>query len=161
MTGTKHVVGVSDMKLARAEGDIIVTHALGSCLGIVLYDPVARVGGILHAMLPQASVNPQKAEANPFAFVDVGTPAYIQQALAAGAQKSRLVVKVAGGAAMNNGADMFAVGKRNFLMLRKVLWQQGLMIRNQDVGGTISRTLYLEIATGQTWIVSRGEKWSL
>ena len=149
------------MKLSRSADDIIVTHALGSCLGIVLYDPVAKVGGIHHAMLPQASVNPAKAEANPYAFVDVGTPAYIQAALAAGAAKNRLVVKVAGGAAMNSGADMFAVGKRNFLMLRKILWKQGLMIKNQDVGGTISRTLYLELATGQTWIVSRGEKWSL
>jgi chemotaxis protein CheD len=161
MSSLKHVVGVSDMKVSRSPGDIIVTHALGSCLGIVLYDPVAKVGGILHAMLPQASVNPAKAEANPYAFVDVGTPAYIQQALAAGAQKNRLVVRVAGGAAMSTGADMFAVGKRNFLMLRKVLWKQGLMIKNQDVGGTISRTLYLEIETGQSWIVSRGEKWSL
>jgi len=149
------------MKVSKNPGDSIVTHALGSCLGIVVYDPVAKVGGILHAMLPQSSVNPAKAQANPYAFVDVGTPKYLDKILMAGAQKSRLVVKVAGGSAMSAGADMFAVGKRNFLILRKVLWKQGLRIKNQDVGGTISRTLYLDLDSGRTWIVSRGKQWDL
>ena len=65
----KHVVGVGDMKVSNTIGDVIVTHALGSCIGLAIHDPVAHVAGILHFMLPLSSVNPEKARLNP------GTPA--------------------------------------------------------------------------------------
>jgi len=67
----------------------------------------------------------------------------------------------AGGASMSTRAYMFAVGKRNFFMLRKVLWKESLMIKNQGVGGTISRMLYLDLDSGRTWIVSKGKEWDL
>ncbi len=70
----RHVVAVGDMKIGR-DADLIVTHALGSCLGLVVYDPVEKVGGLLHAMLPLSKINPDKAKANPYMFVDTGVPA--------------------------------------------------------------------------------------
>lgn len=157
----RHVVGVADMKIATGHDDVVVTHALGSCLGIAIYDPVAAVGGIFHVMLPSATVSPEKAAKNPFMFVDTGTPLFFKDAYAAGAAKDRLKVKVAGGAALGSGEDFFAIGKRNFVALRKLFWKNGIMIAAEDVGGNVSRTLHLDVATGRTWIQSMGREWDL
>ncbi len=157
----RHVVGVADMKIVRDRHDVVVTHALGSCLGISIYDPGACVGGIFHVMLPAASVNPDKAQTQPYMFVDTGTPLFFREAYAAGAVKGRLVVKVAGGAALVGADDFFAIGKRNFVALRKLFWQNGILIAGEDVGGNISRTMYLEMATGRTWLQSSGKEWDL
>ncbi|MEW6746032.1 MAG: chemotaxis protein CheD [Planctomycetota bacterium] len=158
----RHIVGVADMKIATAPTDEVVTHALGSCLGIAVWDPEVKVGGILHAMLPSASVSPDKAQANPYMFVDVGTPCLFKAIYAAGGKKERLVVKVAGGAAIGkSNQDFFAIGRRNVVMLRKLFWKNGIIIAGQDVGGTMARTMYLEIATGRTWLQSNGREWDL
>lgn len=149
------------MKIARGHDDVIVTHALGSCLGISIHDPVARVGGIFHVMLPNASVSPDKAAANPYMFVDTGTPQFFKEAYAAGAAKERIKVKVAGGAALGSGEDFFAIGKRNFVILRKLLWKNSILIAAEDVGGNISRTMYLDVGTGRTWLQSGGKEWDL
>lgn len=156
----KHVVGVADMKIASG-GDEIVTHALGSCLGIVIHDAVASIGGILHVMLPSGNVNPEKAKANPLMFVDTGVPVFFREAYAAGAVKDRLKVRVAGGAALGQGEDFFAIGKRNYVVLRKLFWKNGVMIAGEDVGGNISRTLHLDVSTGRTWLQSGGREWDL
>jgi chemotaxis protein CheD len=155
------VVGVGDMKLSNQRGDILVTHALGSCLGIVIHDAVAGVGGLLHVMLPSTEcTSREKVASNPYMFVDTGTVLLFKQAYALGALKERLVVKVAGGAALQQSAqDFFAIGKRNFLMLRKLLWQNGVMLAGQDVGGNIARTLFLEVGTGRMWLQSNGKEW--
>jgi chemotaxis protein CheD len=155
------VVGVADMKLSSTRGEIIVTHALGSCLGVAIHDPVTCLGGIFHVMLPLASVAPDKAASNPWMFVDTGTPLFFQQAYSAGAQKSRLVVKVAGGANVAQGEDFFAIGQRNITMLRKLFWKNGILVKGEDVGGHIARTLYLEVGTGRTWLHSSGREWEI
>lgn len=157
----RYVVGVADMKVAGGADDVVVTHALGSCLGISVHDPEAGVGGILHVMLPSCSVSPEKAQRNPCMFVDTGLPVFFEAARQAGAVKQRMVVKVAGGAAFGDKKDFFAIGKRNFTVLRKLFWKNGIMLAAQDVGGSLSRTLYLEIGTGKTWLQSNGRKWAL
>ena len=146
----KHIIGIAEMKISASADDLLITYALGSCLGIVVYDPVARVGGMLHAMLPVSTVNPEKAQKNPFVFVDTGVPRLFQAAYAAGARKERIVLKVAGGAAMKNEAeDQFQIGKRNFTMLRKLLWKNNVLIESYDVGENHSRTMWLDVATGE------------
>jgi chemotaxis protein CheD len=157
----KHVVGVADMKISNKQGDIIVTHALGSCIGLALHDPVARVGGILHFMLPASSVNPTKAKTNPFMFADTGIPAIFRQAFGLGATKKNLKVKVAGGAAVFEDKDFFAVGKRNQVLTRKILWKNNILIEGENLGGSQSRTLYLEIGTGRAWMVIKGQEVAL
>ena len=155
----KHIVGVADMKISCQSGDVLVTHALGSCLGVAVHDPAAVVGGLLHIMLPQASINPEKAQSNPFMFVDSGVPAFFHQLYAAGAVKARCVVSVAGGSNINGGDnDRFAIGKRNHLMLRKLLWKNGILVKAEDVGGTAPRTMYLEVGTGRTWLSTAGQE---
>lgn len=157
----RHTVGVASMKVSACKEDLIVTHALGSCLGITIHDPVNCVGGLLHVMLPLSSIDPVKAEDNPYMFVDTGVPKLFHECYKAGADRSRLIVKVAGGAAFRDQNDLFAIGKRNYILLRKLFWKNGFMITAEDVGGTISRTLFLEIATGRTWIRSSGKEWEL
>ncbi|MBT3201510.1 MAG: chemotaxis protein CheD [Phycisphaerales bacterium] len=153
----KHIVGVADMKIASQPGDTIVTHALGSCLGITIHDASAGVGGMLHVMMPLSSTNPDKAKSNPYMFVDTGIPAFFREAYAAGAQKSRIVVTVAGGANVQNvGNDRFAIGKRNYTILKKILWKNGVMIAAEDVGGSHARTMYLEVCSGRVWLSTAG-----
>jgi chemotaxis protein CheD len=145
-------VGIAEMKVATRTEDLIITHALGSCLGITAYDPMARIGGMLHAMLPQGSLNTDKAVENPYMFVDTGLPRLFEACQRAGAAKNRLVITVAGGAAMKSnggGDDFFQIGKRNIVMLRKTLWAEGLMLKASDVGGGFARTLTIEINTGE------------
>jgi chemotaxis protein CheD len=155
-------VGIAEMDIAVGVGDVIVTHALGSCLGLAVHDTVANVGGILHAMLPQSQINPEKAKANPFMFVDTGVPEFFRCLYSAGAKRERLTIKVAGGAAMQRtGQDRFNIGERNLLMLRKLLWKNNLLIAAQDVGGDIARTLYLEVGSGRAWISSANQEWDL
>jgi chemotaxis protein CheD len=155
----KHIVGVADMKIADAPGDVIVTHALGSCLGVSAYDPHAQVGGLLHVMLPQSSINPEKAAVNPYMFVDSGLPAFFHRLYEAGGVKGRLVVKVAGGSNVQALAeDRFAIGKRNHVLLRKIFWQNSILVAAEDVGGTRPRTMYLEIGTGRTWLNTAGQE---
>ena len=156
----KHVVGVADYKISGTRGDDIVTHGLGSCLGITAHDPGANVGGLFHVMLPASSVNPEKAKSSPMMFVDTGLPLFFKELYAAGANKGRLVVKVAGGAQMrdNGKGDFFAIGKRNYVTMRKLFWKNGIMISAEDVGGNISRTMYLEIDTGRVRLVIGGQE---
>ena len=157
----KKIVGVSDMKLSIDPAETIVTFALGSCIGIVLYDPVVKVGGILHYMLPQSKIDKNKAENNPFMFGDTGIPEFFRQAYSLGAQKSNLRIVMAGGAAVLDIKDRFNIGKRNITIARKLFWKNGILIDKEDVGGSISRTLYLDMATGETWFINKGEKIAL
>jgi len=143
-------VGVADMKISADKSDTLITYALGSCLGITIHDPVADVGGLLHVMLPLSTIDPAKAEKNPYMFVDTGVPRLFIDCYKAGARKERLLVKVAGGACTNGSEeeDYFQIGKRNFLMLKKLLWRNGVVLKAQDIGGVQSRTMSLEIGSG-------------
>jgi len=156
----KHVVGVADMKISPQSGDLIVTHALGSCLGLAAHDASAAVGGMLHVMMPTATANPEKAKANPWLFVDVAVPAFFAALEAAGASRRRCKLKVAGGA-MVCGNDYFEIGKRNHIVLKKVLWKSGILIDAEDVGGNFARTMYMEIGSGRVWLSSGGKEWAL
>jgi len=149
----RHVVQVGDMKIGK-DGDVVVTHALGSCLGLMVHDPVARIGGLLHAMLPLSKINPQKAEANPHMFVDTGVVMLFKEIYNLGGKKSRLVVKAAGcGSPMGNN-EMFKIGERNYTVLKKLLWKNNILLDAEDVGGTMSRTVHFYMSTGKTVIKS-------
>jgi chemotaxis protein CheD len=146
----RKVVGVSDLKVSANPREEIITHALGSCLGITVYDPVVKVGGMVHVMLPMAKSDPEKAKNRPAMYVDTGFGKLLKEVYELGAQKKNLEIIVAGGASMkkNQDDDYFKIGKRNFTVLRKLLWKNGFMITSQDVGGSTSRTMVLSIADG-------------
>jgi chemotaxis protein CheD len=152
------VVGIADFQVSNNPADLLITYALGSCLGICIYDPEARVGGLLHVMLPSGSVDADKAKKNPARFVDTGVPALFKEAYRLGASKERIIIKVAGGASItcNGNGDAFQIGKRNLITLKKLLWKNGVMLKAEDVGGSHSRTVSLAVGTGEVLLKAEG-----
>ncbi|SPE31141.1 putative chemoreceptor glutamine deamidase CheD [Candidatus Sulfopaludibacter sp. SbA3] len=143
------VVGVADCYVTNQSNASLVTYALGSCIAVAIYDPLTRVGGLLHFMLPESSLSREKAEMNPYMFADSGVPLLFRRAYSAGAEKRRLVVRLAGGAQVMDNNGVFNIGKRNYLAVRKLLWQAGVLIHAESIGGNESRTVRLEVGTGR------------
>ncbi len=143
------VVGVADLAASRDDHASIVTYALGSCLGLMIHDPVAHVGAMLHVMLPDSRLDASMAASNPAMFVDTGVPRLFMAAYRLGAVKERIVVKVVGGAAVQGGSDMFEIGKRNMVALHRILWKNNVMIQSSDVGGNVARTATLHVGDGR------------
>ena len=137
-------------------GTSLITYALGSCIAVAIYDPQTQVAGLLHFMLPESSIAREKAAENPYMFADSGVPLLFRRAYSAGADKRRLVVKVAGGAQVMDDKGVFNIGKRNYLAVRKLLWQAGVMIHAEAVGGSESRTVRLEVDSGRVFLRTGG-----
>jgi len=148
------------MRLSSSPDDVLVTHGLGSCLGITVHDPAAHVGGMLHVMMPASTTNPDKARSNPWMFVDTGIPAFFSALEAAGAARRKWKVKIAGGATVS-GSDYFAIGRKNYVTLKKMLWKAGVLIDAEDVGGNIARTMHMEVRSGRVWLNKSGQEWDL
>jgi chemotaxis protein CheD len=150
------VVGVADCQVSNQHDAAIATYALGSCIAVAIHDAVACVGGMLHFMLPESEIDRAKAEKNPYMFADTGIPLLFRTALQQGADRRRLTVRVAGGAQFLDDKGLFNIGKRNYLALRKILWKSGVMLHGELVGGTVSRTLRLEIDSGKLFVRESG-----
>jgi chemotaxis protein CheD len=151
------VVDIADMKASSDPAAELVTYSLGSCLGVTIYDPVVRVGGMAHFMLPLSAMDTEKAAARPFMYVDYGMVRFLEKIFGMGARKERCVVKVAGGSQVLDTNDLFRIGQRNYTVLRKILWKNGMMLKSEDVGGALSRTLRLELATGRVTVKAQGD----
>jgi chemotaxis protein CheD len=149
------VVDIADFKVSATQGDLLVTYSLGSCIGVTIWDPEARVGGMIHFMLPESSLSPAKAKTNPAMFADTGVPLLFRAAYELGAVKKRMVVKVAGGSQLLDDNGTFNIGKRNYVMLRKIFWKNGILIESEDVGGSISRTIRLDVGSGRVTLKTR------
>ncbi len=151
-------ITIADMRISANRDDVLITYALGSCLGVTVYDPVSHVGGLLHLMLPDSSIDTAKAVQNPYMFVDTGVPELFLQCCKAGARRERIIVTAAGGSCThgNENDDFFQIGKRNFVMLKKLLWKNSLLLKAYDVGGNASRTMSLDIDTGSVTLKSNG-----
>jgi len=154
-------VNISDMKVSSNPEDVLVTYSLGSCVGVTLYDPLQKIGGLIHCMLPLSKVDPERAKEVPYMFVDTGLPLMLQTLINMGANKSRIVAKIAGGAVLLDDNGMFRIGERNHIVVRKLLWKNNILISSEDVGGTIARTVYLQINDGKTIIKSAGKEYEL
>lgn len=150
------IVKVSDARISRDTDSLLVTYSLGSCIAVTLYDPNCKIGGMIHYQLPNSDMDEERARRDPFMFADTGLHLLINKMLEMGADKKRMTIKAAGGAAMATGPKGFDIGKRNFLSLRKVLWQYGIMMNSHDVGGSSPRNLYLDIETGTVLVKSNG-----
>jgi chemotaxis protein CheD len=152
-------VGISDWALTKNADDTIITYSLGSCLGVTVYDAHSHVGGMVHCQLPNCSTEDKtKAIQNPAMFVDTGVSLLFQKFFEAGGNKSRMVVKAAGCAAILDQNGFFRIGERNVTLFRKLLWKNGILLNGSEVGGDVSRTLVLDMATGRTLIRSKGEE---
>lgn len=150
-------VGVGDCKVTSDARESLVTYGLGSCIGVAIWDPLTKVGGLLHFMLPESAQDPAKAAANPYLYADTGIPLLFKNSYKLGADKKRLLVRVAGGAQVLDGDGVFNIGKRNYLSLKKIFWKAGVLIQAEEVGGSVSRTLRLELESGRLMIQEAGE----
>ena len=150
LAGFEHkvAVGIAELVVSNNQNVILTTYSLGSCLGVAIYDPVVRVGGLLHLMLPHSGIDPVKAAANPGMFVDTGVPALFRAAYELGADKHRLQIYAAGGAQIMDNSGFFNIGRRNYEALTALLNQHGLAIQAAQIGGLVNRTLCLHLATG-------------
>jgi len=158
-----NVVYVGVGEFAASKTETIKTMALGSCVAVVLLDTQNRTVGLLHVALPDSSINQKRAQDRPGMFADTGIPKILEQMKKFGyTGQKRLIVKLAGGASIMDPNNTFNIGKRNLLAVKKTLWRYQLGAIAEDVGGTISRTVSIDIKTGKVILSSPGrEDWTL
>lgn len=142
------IVGVGDLAVASSPDVILSTYALGSCLGLVAYDAEARVGGLLHFMLPDSTIAPAKAARQPALFADTGVALLLRTLSGLRAKPARLRLFVAGGACMVAGEDPFRIGERNVRAALALLAAAGCPPPQADTGGFLNRALHLEMNSG-------------
>lgn len=142
------VVGVGDMGVSNNTQITLSTYALGSCVAVVAYDALAKAGGLLHLMLPDSKISPAKAQSQPAMFADTGLPLLFRGLTGLRADFTRTKIFLAGGANVLCDADTFRIGERNIIAASDYLKRNGLFIRHTSLGGTINRTVHLNIATG-------------
>lgn len=147
------VIGTADCRVSSDMGSVLVTYGLGSCIGVSIYDEVARVGGLLHYLLPESTADALVSGKSPYTFADTGIPMLFREAYRLGADRRRLRVRVAGGAQVIE-EGLFDVGRRNYLALKKILWRAGFMVHAEEIGGKVARTIRLEMATGRVFVRS-------
>ena len=153
-------VGMADYKVGRAP-DTLISYGLGSCIGISLYDPQTKIGGLLHIMLPDS--NQSRANENKAKFADTGIPDLLEELIRMGAAKSRLVAKLAGGSQMfafANASDIMRVGLRNASASKEILKKLSIPIVGEDTGGNYGRTVQIDLSTGvyKVKTIDKGDK---
>ncbi|MEO8594803.1 MAG: chemotaxis protein CheD [Candidatus Solibacter sp.] len=147
---------MADCRVGKGAEQVLATYALGSCIGLTVYDPKAAVGGLLHYMLPDSGIDPARSRANPYMFADTGIPKLLEEVCEQGASRRRLLAHATGGASIMDPQAIFDIGKRNYLALRKILWKSGIMLAGEAVGGGNSRSIKLEIGSGRLWLQESG-----
>lgn len=146
MADNKITIGIADMKMAKGEG-MLVTYALGSCIGICLHDPVLKLGALIHIMLP---VNMEAGRKNTMKYADTGIRETLKQMEAMGASRSRITAKIAGGAMMfkDGTGSLGNIGQRNIESVKLNLKKEGIHLLKEDVGGSVARTLLFDVNSG-------------
>jgi len=149
MTGDSLTVGLGEVKLSRDPSDVLVAYGLGSCVGIGMYDPAAKVAGLLHAVLPEHNNGADPASSK---YVDSGIKGLLNQLERMGADRKRLIVRMVGGANMLTAPGFqqtLNIGDRNVASARAVLANLNLRIRAEEVGGNSGRTMRLYVCDGR------------
>lgn len=143
---TKITIGIADMKMAQNNG-MLITYALGSCIGICLYDQKIKLGALIHIMLP---LNMEAGRTNTMKYADTGIRETLRMMEAKGASRSRITAKIAGGAKMFEikGGSLSNIGQRNIESVHNTLKREGVKLLQEDVGGTVARTLLFDVNTG-------------
>jgi len=153
-------IGMADLNVA-APPDKLQTCGLGSCVGVCLWDPITKIGGMAHIMLPSST---QGKTGNDAKFADTAIPMLIEQMTKIGAEKSRLVAKIAGGAQMfsfYSANDIMKIGERNAEAVKNALQQFKIKLLAEDTGGNYGRTIEFCTRDGQLYVrtINLGEKY--
>lgn len=158
MSGAMSSVGLGEFCISHDPDDVLIAFGLGSCLGIGMFDPIARVGGLIHVVLPEhkSGTDPNHAK-----FVDSGIPLLLQKVIAEGAIQSRLIIKMAGGANMLVSPGLsgtFDIGTRNISMAHEIFKKMNLKLKTEEVGGQVGRTVRLYIGDGRMTVRMMGSQ---
>jgi chemotaxis protein CheD len=156
-----HSVSLGEMKTSSHPDDLLVTPPLGAGLAILLHDPAAGIGGLLHFLLPLAELNPERATESPHLFADTGIPRLIRAALALGASRRATRLAMVGGAHPVDATEIFALGERNQAIARRIAGREDFAIEKEAVGGTDARRARLDVGSGRIWVSCRGEEFEL
>jgi chemotaxis protein CheD len=152
-----YTVAIGDICVVGSRRGRIVTHALGSCVGVTVYDPDMRIRGMLHFMLP-APVESEGAPTQPWSYGSLGVPALFKTAYALGAEKRRLIVVACGAAELSDASGGMQIGQRNKTILRKLLWKNDVALAAEDVGGSLARTMELDLTNGAVYVRIAGAR---
>jgi len=150
-------VGMADLNICKSP-DVITTLGLGSCIGLTLYDPVTKIGGMVHYMLPDSTQ--VRNNQNIAKFADTGIEELLKKVIAAGASKQRLVAKIAGGAKMfetTGVSNIGNIGARNAEAAKQILKQKGIRLVAEDTGLNYGRTVEMHCETGEFRIKAVGK----
>lgn len=151
------IVGIADMKLTRQSG-VLITYALGSCIGISLYDPMIKLGALIHIMLPEVGT---MRDGNLFKYADTGLEETLRKLEVLGGRKSRMIAKIAGGAKMfelKGNATFGNIGARNIVSVKQNLGTKGIRLMAADVGENYARTMLFDVSTGKVNIRTYGRQ---
>ena len=154
-------VGIGEFYVSNRQDELIKTYALGSCVAVLMYDKASKVAGMIHIALPDSEVNQKKAAARPGFFADTGLPLFLQEMKRKGAVRTSTWIKLAGGASIMDEKNTFDIGRRNAIAIKRYLWKRGLGVIKEDIGGKISRTVSIDVATGEVSISNSKESWNL
>ena len=152
------VVGLGEVRVTSDPQAVLVCLGLGSCVGVCAYDPVAKVGGMAHIMLPSSTHHTGKGSNK---HADLGVPALMRKMIGSGASKSRLIVKIAGGSQMSLAPGMgsiFKIGENNIAAVKESLTGLGIILGSSDTGGNHGRTLRLHLDSGNIVSSSAGRE---
>ncbi|MCL5677036.1 MAG: chemotaxis protein CheD [Firmicutes bacterium] len=154
-------VGLGELQVVRGTPAVLVCYGLGSCVGVAAFDPVVKVGGLVHVVLPDSNLGHNRDVRAKFA--DTAIPLLVEEMAKAGAQRNRLEIKVAGGAqmlALSSSLNRLDIGKRNAEAVQRAVAALGLRIGSTDLGGSYGRTMQLYLPAGRVTVstIGRGEK---
>lgn len=151
-------VGIGEFKHSRDAAAVLKTYGLGSCVALLVTGRSPSVAGMIHIALPESQVNPAKAATLPGYFADTGVPLLMEWVDAVSAGRRRTFsYHLYGGASILDEQNRFDIGRRNALAVKRLLWRYGCGITKEDLGGQVSRTVSIAVATGEV-LVNYGQK---
>lgn len=140
-------IGIADLNVGR-DNDILVTYALGSCVGICLYDSDKKIGGLAHIMLPLSTEASSPAD-NKRRYADTGIAELVQIMTMKGANTSRMTAKIAGGAQMFSvSSSVFNIGERNVTAVKQILANYRIRLLAEETGANFGRTVFFHTNNG-------------
>jgi chemotaxis protein CheD len=152
-----HLIGIAQMRITKESSDVLTAPNLGSCVAVAVFDPIKKIGGMIHCLLPMSKSDPAKAKDKPEMYVDTGVALLLESILALGSTKKDLQIIAAGGAQINDPNNVFEIGKKNIVVLKKILWKNNLLMKASDFGEDYSRTVTLDMKDGRVTLKAKGD----
>jgi len=150
------IVGLGEMQVLKGSTSVLSCIGLGSCIALCIYDPVSRIGAMAHMVMPEGNSN--SSDGLPAKYVNSGVPLLIQKVIEQGALRSRLKVKIAGGARMLSipGNNRLDIGERNIVATKEALVRERVSLSGAETGGTSGRSVQMLLDSGDVFVKVAG-----